>query len=96
MGLNHLEYLKEIQEFEYHDTTKYIKKGTTLSYVEVFFNFLDASNWVQHHLEEYNKDEWHLEQCSINYINGAYRSGLVFSKRQKTLFDMTEIDPLGR
>lgn len=82
---DHKEYLKEIQDFEYHDFVK-TKKRECRTYIEIFFNFLDASHWIEKHLEEHNKDEWYLEQCSINLINGAYRAGVVFSKTQGDLF----------
>jgi hypothetical protein len=79
------EYLKEIQDHEYHDFVKTIKKRKAVTHVETFFNFLDAAHWVEKHLEEYDVKEWYLEQCSINLINGSYRAGVVFSARQGTL-----------
>jgi hypothetical protein len=52
------------------------------TFIETFFDFHDACTWVDHHLDDHDKNEWHLEQCSINLINGGYRAGVVFSKLQ--------------
>jgi len=80
------DYLKELQDFEYQDFSNTIKKRKVLTMVETFLNFLDASMWIEKHLEEHDPREWFLEQCSINLINGSYRAGVVFSQRQGDLF----------
>lgn len=56
-------------------------KQETFSAIETFFNFQDASLWLEKHLEEFDKDNWNLEQASINYMNsGGYRCGFHVSK----------------
>lgn len=87
------DYLKELSDspsglagIQGREYVTVATKRQVISHIETFFNFQDASLWIEKHLEEYNKDEWFLEQCSINLINGAYRSGVFFSKVQKDLF----------
>jgi hypothetical protein len=56
------------------------------SAVEIFFNWYDAATWIEGHLEDTDKEDWIIEQCSINLMpNGGYRAGFVRSKRQKSL-----------
>lgn len=86
MGLDHKEYLKEMHQMhEYDDFAKQFKRDTR-TFIETFFNFQEASLWIEKHLEEYDSKEWFLEQCSINLINGGYRCGVVFSKAQMEMF----------
>jgi len=44
-------------------------------YIESFGDFVDASMFIERHLEEAALDEMYLYNCSINFINGQYRAG---------------------
>lgn len=49
------------------------------SYVQTFFDFNDASTWIEKHMEEHpKKDGWVMEQFGINLVNHAYRAGISF------------------
>lgn len=57
---------------------------TTVSFVNVFFNFQDACMWMDHHLEEHPGNEWNVLECRIVFLNGAWRAGVVFERKPIT------------
>lgn len=83
----HKDYIMELMDLVEGGEMLVGKKVEHRTYIETFFNFHDACTWIDHHLDEHDKSEWYLEQCSINLINGSYRAGVVFSKLQ-TEFDI--------
>lgn len=71
--------LKGIQQYEQWSVAE-------MSFVETFFNWYEASTWVEGHLRDVDMEVWHIEQCSVNLMpNGTFRAGIVFSQRQKEL-----------
>jgi hypothetical protein len=56
-------------------------------FVESFVDFYGASSWIEGHLRDIEESDMHVYNCSVNYINGMFRAGITFGKRQGELFN---------
>ena len=59
----------------------------TKSFVDTFFNWFDASDWITGHITDFGSwddtDDWSIHELEIKLMSsGAYRAGIVFSKKQ--------------
>lgn len=62
----------------------------TQSYVDTFFNWFDASDWVTSQITDYgtwqDADDWIIHELEIKLMpSGGYRAGIVFSNKQMEL-----------
>ena len=55
--------------------------------VETFFNYHDASNWLEKCLDDAKYLERAIDEAHIKYVNNAWRAGIITSSSQKDLFD---------
>lgn len=55
--------------------------------VETFFNYDDASNWLEKHVDTAKKTGFVIDEAHINYVNNAWRAGIITSHPQGDLFD---------
>ncbi len=59
------------------------------TFVEIFFNYEDASTWIDGHIQDFDeKPEWALDDLEIKLMpSGGYRAGITFKSKQVEMFD---------
>lgn len=55
-------------------------------FIESFLNYEDASNWLNHHLDEMPSDQY-LHEADIRFINNMWRASLMYSNLQLNMFE---------
>ena len=56
------------------------------SFVDMFFNYFDAIDWVEALLDDHNEFDWEIGDLEVKLLDsGAYRAGVTFSRRQTEL-----------
>lgn len=65
-------------------------KQVSKSFVDTFFNWFDASDWISNHVTDFatweDTDQWVVHELEIKLMpSGAYRAGIVFVKSQMEL-----------
>jgi hypothetical protein len=55
--------------------------------VETFFNYQDASNWMEKYVDITKTTGFVIDSAEITYVNNAWRAGIIMSQEQGDLFD---------
>jgi hypothetical protein len=58
----------------------------TQTYLDVFFNYYDAIDWVESHMDDHSEFDWETIDLEIKLLDsGAYRAGVTFKRKQMEL-----------
>ena len=55
--------------------------------VTTFMDLADATMWLESSLNQYDLDEWVIENASIVYMSNRWRAGYIMSRKQKEMFN---------
>lgn len=67
--------------------TEQIDKSWLDHRVETFLSLDEATMWLERALNDYDLNEWKIEEARIVYINRQWRAGYTIVKRQVEMFD---------
>jgi hypothetical protein len=54
--------------------------------VETFFNYEDASNWLEKYIDQAKRVGAIIDEAHIKHVNNSWRAGIMTSNPQKDLF----------